>query len=207
MDAAADDVLEFWFGDGRRDIDAIGDRKKLWWGGGQAADREIESRFGAVHAAACADELGSWKDTAEQRLALIIVCDQFSRSLGRGTPSAFSNDQRAQDLVLEGRALGFDRRLAPVERPFFYMPLCHAEDLAMQELAVQVFEAMHQRDSDPRLGYGGFAASAKQHRDIVARFGRFPHRNEVLGREATADELKYLADGAPSFGQGASAKG
>ncbi|MEM6990254.1 MAG: DUF924 family protein [Myxococcota bacterium] len=201
MSATPQDVLEFWFGDGRRDIDAIGDRKKLWWAGGDAVDREIETRFGETHAAACAGDLGTWRETAEGRMALILVYDQFSRNLRRGTADAFANDTRAQDLVLEGRALGFDRQLAPVERPFFYMPLCHAEDLAMQELAVQVFEAMKERDPDPRLDYSGFVKHAHQHRDIVARFGRFPHRNEILGREATTKEREYLANGAPTFGQ------
>ncbi len=206
MDAAPEDVLEFWFGDGRRDLDAIGDRGKIWWGGGEALDREIEERFGEVHAAATAGDLDAWRDDAQSRLALIVVYDQFSRNLGRGTAAAFANDQRAQDLVLEGRALGFDRKLAPVERPFFYMPLCHAEDLAMQELGVQVFEAMHQRDTDPRLNHEGFAKHARQHRDIVARFGRFPHRNEILGRDLTDAERQYLADGAPTFGQSKAAR-
>lgn len=201
MDVAADDILEFWFGDGRRDLDALGDRGKLWWAGGPAIDRDIEARFGQTHASACADDLVSWRDTAHERLALIILFDQFSRNLGRGKPAAFDNDTRAQDLVLEGRALGFDRRLSPVERPFFYMPLCHAEDLAMQELAVRVFESMRQRDSDPRLNYAGFAKHAHEHREVVARFGRFPHRNEILGRTSTEAELAYLADGAPTYGQ------
>lgn len=201
MDPRAEDVLEFWFGDGRRDLDAIGDHSKLWWGGGPSLDRDIEARFGETHAAACAGDLGQWRETGPGRLALIVLYDQFSRNLGRGTPAAFANDERAQDLVLEGRALGFDRSLAPIERPFFYMPLCHAEDLAMQELSVQVFEAMHERNPDPRLNYGGFAKHARQHRHIVAKFGRFPHRNEILGRTSTPEEQAYLAEGGPSFGQ------
>jgi len=205
MDAVAEDVLEFWFGDGRRDLDAAGDRGKLWWGGGEALDREIADRFGETHLAACAGDL-PWRETANERLALIIVLDQFSRNLGRGTPGAFANDALTQDLVLEGRGLGFDRQLTDFERPFFYMPLCHAEDLAMQELAVQVFDGMHERTSDPRLQYEGFAKAAREHRDIVARFGRFPHRNEILEREPTAEEVAFLADGAASFGQKRSEK-
>lgn len=201
MDPAAEDVLDFWFGEGRRDIDAIAERAKIWWASTPEIDAEIAERFGAQHVAACAGDLDHWRETASGRMALIVMFDQFSRNLGRGTPAAFANDERAQDLVLEGRALGFDRRLSAVERPFFYMPLCHAEDLAMQELSVQVFEGMHKREPDPRLNYAGFVKSAKEHRDIVARFGRFPHRNAILSREPTAAERAYLADGAPTFGQ------
>lgn len=201
MDASARDVLDFWFGDARDDLDAVSRQSKRWWGSGQDIDGECRERFGDLHARAAGGELGGWRDAAPTRLALVLLFDQLSRNLHRGTAAAFANDAAAADLVLEGRALGFDRRLTPVERPFFYMPLCHAEDLAMQELGVQVFEAMAASDHDPRLAYEGFAKHARQHRDIVARFGRFPHRNVILGRDSTPKEQAYLDAGAPSFGQ------
>ena len=178
------------------------DRHKLWYGVDAATDRLISDRFGTMVDAAVAGSYRSWENQALSRLALIVVLDQFTRNIHRGRAGAFEGDARALRLALDAIDRGMDRKVDTIPRGFFYLPLQHAEDLAIQEHSVRVAECF---DAVCRAAFGDFPATlapyAREHRKIVARFGRFPHRNKALGRESTADELAYLAGDVRSYGQ------
>lgn len=189
MDIGPDDVLAWWF-------DAGDDPQKRWFVRSDAVDAEIRDRFGDVWAKAAGGELDSWADTPRGRLALIVVLDQLSRNLHRDSPVAYRQDARARALAEDAIARGWDAQLAPFERAFLYMPLMHAEDLAAQELSVAKFEALAaEQPADRRAPFESFADYARKHRDVIARFGRFPHRNAELGRDTTDAERAFLATG------------
>ena len=201
--ASPEQVLAFWFGappTSKPELDAC---MKRWFAGGADQDAAIAERFAATIDAAARRELGAWEKDARSRLALILLLDQFPRSVHRGTRLAFAQDSRALDLALSGMGTGLDRRLAPLERVFFYMPLQHAESVDVQEHAVAAFSRLAEEVDAPLLrdALAGAAKYARQHHDIIARFGRFPHRNAALGRRSTPAEAAYLAQGAPKFGQ------
>lgn len=183
-------ILAYWFGaDGK-------DRTSFWFGQSDAVDAEIRSSFGRDHELAVEGRLDDWAATARGRLALIIVLDQLSRNIYRGRPAAYAQDARAQALSIEGIDRGLDRRLSALERWFFYMPLMHAEDLDLQERSVHCFRQLVEDAPDEhREACEGALFYARQHRDEIDRFGRFPGRNEVLGRGSTAEELRHLERG------------
>ena len=184
MIATLDDVLAYWFAPGP-------ERTARWFRGDAATDADVRGRFASTLESAARGELDGWTATPRGRLALIVVLDQFSRNVHRGTPRAFAQDARALALCLDGLARGDDRALAPDERAFFYLPLEHAEDAAMQARSVACFEAL----AAEAPGAAGFLDYAHEHRDVIARFGRFPHRNATLGRRSTPDEEAFLAAG------------
>lgn len=196
-------VLSFWFG-GTGDAVTIANRQAgLWWGGDAATDADIRQRFGALHAAAVAGELDHWAVSPSGRLALIIVLDQFSRNLYRRQAAAFAQDGKALQLAQAAIAAGADRKLAPIRRVFLYLPLEHAEDLAAQRLCVEKFTALHNSVAPAvRKTFAFYLDFAWQHYDIIARFGRFPHRNAVLGRAPTPEEAGWLQASKTHFGQG-----
>ena len=180
-----DDVLDFWFaGDGTQFRD-------VWFEQDAAFDTDC-ARFIDALLAARTGALDHWADTARSMLALIVLLDQFSRNLHRGSPDAFAADAQAQAFARNAIARGFDRTLHPVERCFVYLPFQHSEDLADQDEAVRQFEALRIALGDATIEY------AYRHRDVIRRFGRFPHRNAALGRDSTPEELRYLA--APGAG-------
>lgn len=183
--ASPADVLAFWFGAG----DAVDPR---WFNGGEAFDREIGRRFGDTIAAALAGALDGWAATRDGALALIVVLDQFTRNVHRGTPGAFAGDARALALAQRLVERGDDRDLPPLRRWFAYMPLEHAEDLAVQDRCVALFEALLADAGAHHEALAGALDYARRHRDVVARFGRFPHRNEILARASTPAELEFL---------------
>jgi len=194
-------VLAFWLEDGLQQgwpSRNLGDK---WFGGGAALDQSIAHDFGDRVRSALAGDLLAWEAHALDRLALVVLLDQFTRNVFRAQAQAFSGDARAQALVLDGIARGWDRQLPLAGTVFFYMPLMHAEDLALQETSVACFKALA-ADAPPqrRQGLQGNVDFAEQHRDIIARFGRFPYRNTALGRTSSAQELAFLDDG-PRFGQ------
>jgi uncharacterized protein (DUF924 family) len=201
MPPGPDDILDFWFGDGL----ALGwpsdDRSALWFGGGAALDAQIQQRFGTRVDQAVDGGLTDWEQPIHARLALVILLDQFTRNVHRGQARAFAGDGRAQRLVLQSLALEQDAALPTVGRVFFYMPLMHAESPTLQDQCVLLFEKLV-RQSPPELQakLAGNLRAAREHADIVARFGRFPHRNAVLGRANTPEEDAFLAHG-PRFGQ------
>ena len=132
-------ILSFWFGDDATDLEIINRQSSLWWGKNEAVDREIRDRFAGLHKRLIGGELDAWKADDRGRLAMVILADQFPRNMYRDTPEAFASDALAVSLTLEGIDAGTDRRLRPVERVFFYMPLMHAESRALQDRAVTLY--------------------------------------------------------------------
>jgi uncharacterized protein (DUF924 family) len=195
-----EDILSYWFGDAVDQAEVARQRRALWWGKSAATDAEITARFGAVHARAVAGQLGGWRAEPRSLLALIVLIDQFSRVICRGQPSCFANDTMALELALDGTAGGKDRRLRPIERVFFYLPFEHAESLEMQRRAVREIAALCDDVDDVlRPTFSGFLDYAERHLAVIERFGRFPHRNAILGRASTAEEDASLQEPGASF--------
>ena len=174
-------VLSFWFTELT---------PEQWWIKDEALDQRIRARFNETHAQAARCELFSWRGTAKGRLAEVIVLDQFSRNMFRDSPAAFSCDALALALAQEAVACGADKALTAVERSFLYMPYMHSESLVIHEEAVRLFTANGiQNNLDFEF----------QHKAIIEKFGRYPHRNKILGRESTAEELVFLRQPGSSF--------
>lgn len=196
-------VLTYWFGtlEGHDDIDRS--KSALWWAGGDAVDADVRARFGDHVERALAGGLTDWAATPRGSLARVIVLDQFTRNIGRGTPAAFAGDADALRTCLAATEAGHDRQLRLVERWFLYMPMMHAEDRDMARRSVATFEALSREiaEAENAEALGDPLSHARTHADIVLRFGRYPHRNAILGRENTPDEDAFLAAGGPSFGQ------
>jgi uncharacterized protein (DUF924 family) len=201
--ADIESVLDFWFGQAPLDAEALKLASRRWFSSDPDADRMLAERFGTLHARAVDGALDAWAASARGRLALIIVLDQFSRNLYRGRAEAFAADGRALALTLAGLETGLDAELIAIERAFFCMPLQHAESADIQALSVRRFEALATEAETPhvRATLAGYADYARQHAGIIAQFGRFPHRNAVLGRSSTEAERLYLESGAARFGQ------
>jgi uncharacterized protein (DUF924 family) len=191
-DPLALEVIEFWFG--APSDPQHGKVRPQWFRKDPDFDAEIGRRFGALVAEARAGGLAGWAREERGALALILVCDQFPRNLFRERAEAFSLDVRALALAREMVERGWDRRLAPVKRWFVYLPFEHSESIDDQREAVRRFAAL--RD-DPEAG-GGYEWAVK-HLEVIERFGRFPHRNEALGRESTPEEIEFLAQPGSRF--------
>jgi len=203
IDPQAEQILDYWFAGTRRDAFQVDGRMGFWFGDDASTDRQIRERFGELVEQASRGELDAWSEQARGRLALIVLLDQFRRNIYRGRPQAFELDHQVLRLSLLGMEAGHDRPLEPVERAFFYMPMQHSESLKVQEFSVRCFRRLAESvDPSMQATFATFAQFAELHRDIVARFGRFPHRNTILGRPSTPAEEAYLADDAPDFGQG-----
>ncbi|WP_429155462.1 DUF924 family protein [Aeromonas media] len=194
-------LLDFWFGDDSGDAPRAARQAPLWWGKSSETDALLAHRFGELAQAAAEGELAHWAEVPVGRLALILLLDQLPRNLHRGTPAAFAQDARARDLCLRGLSLGADKALSPLARVFFYLPLEHAESREQQARSVALFEALaaEQGDGQARETFEGFADFARRHQVIVQRFGRFPHRNAVLGRTSTPEEAEFLRQPGSGF--------
>jgi uncharacterized protein (DUF924 family) len=191
--ASSEDVLAFWFGAGPNDEPPGPDRMELWFGGSEQTDREIRDRFGDDVERARRGELNDWAKTARGRLALIVLLDQFSRNLHRGTAQAFASDALSLKLTLEGLASKQDEELSCVEQHFFVLPMEHCEDLAMQERMVAYLDAWAKRAPEALKSMAeGACDFARLHRDVIARFGRFPTRNRALGRVSSPEEEAHV---------------
>lgn len=194
-------VLDFWFGELKGEVTKE-DRNRLWFGGDEAVDNEIKSRFQHTVSEAGEGKLKGWTDTAEGTLAHIILLDQFTRNLYRGLSAAYRYDALALAICKNGLAKSVDVELAPIQRVFFYLPLEHSENLDDQEESMFRFDQLRKAvSSEHREMFDGFFDYAKEHHDIVAQFGRFPHRNAVSGRLSTVEEMAWLNAGGKRFGQ------
>jgi len=205
MDEALE-VRQFWFGKPPLKPDGLSERFALWFGSDaeeqQQTDELVRSRFSDFVERAAAGKLNAWADSPRRCLSLILLLDQFPRHIYRGTERAFATDRDALALTLAGMQAAADAALSPVERIFFYMPLQHAELRDAQEESVAAFRRLlNEAPRELRSMFVSSLESAQLHQSIVARFGRFPHRNHVLGRANTAEEAAYLAEGDRSFGQ------
>ena len=175
------EVLAFWFAPGR---------EAQWFGGGEAFDDEVRAALGPLCERALSGALPDWETTPDGLRALVLLLDQAPRNLFRKSPRSFAGDAEARRLARLALARGDDLGLSSDERSFLYLPLEHSEDLADQVLSEALFAT---------LGNEDFAFSARRHREIVERFGRFPHRNETLGRATTAEEAAFLREPNSSF--------
>ena len=193
-------IHEFWFGAHSEDAVVVQQRSSLWWSKNAVEDRKMEDRFGKCVEAAARHERDEWAEWPIGLLALILLTDQFPRNIYRGTPKAFAFDTLAQNWCLQGLARGMDQDLRRIERVFFYLPLEHSESLAHQEQCVALLDNLVKgTPPDQRALYEGYLDFAIRHRDIIARFGRFPHRNEILGRTSTSEERAFLSQPGSSF--------
>lgn len=177
----AQEVLHFWF---------VECEPKHWFQKDEGFDREIERRFSEVHQRACACELAHWRERGEGRFAEVLILDQFSRNLYRDRPEAFAQDPLALALAQEAVAAGVDQRLEPTQRAFLYMPYMHSESLMIHDQAVRLFD---------QPGLENNLKFEHRHREIIERFGRYPHRNQVLARESTEEERAFLKQPGSSF--------
>jgi len=181
-------VLQFWFGEPR------GRARAEWFRKDARFDEEIRQRFGALHERAARREVDGWRRERESMLALIVVLDQFSRNLHRNDPKAFAQDAYARECAREAIARGDDKASLPVERMFLYLPFEHSEDAAMQDRSLALFGALAQETGrrDPLIW-------AEKHAAVIRRFGRYPHRNAILGRPSTPEERAFLAEPGSRF--------
>lgn len=186
MDPRAQEVLDFWFGPAGSPVH--GSQRTEWFAKDDGFDALIGQRFGGLVDAALAGGLRDWDAQAEGALARILVLDQFTRNSARGTPRAFAGDRQALEAARSLVDAGTDRLLTPLQRSFAYLPFEHAEDTAMQDQALRLFTALAGEAPD----LAGMVEYARRHREIVVRFGRFPHRNGVLGRPSSAEETAFL---------------
>lgn len=175
------DILNFWFSE---------TTQPLWFAKSEDFDHHIETTYKTVHAQAANAELWSWRRSAEGRLAEILVLDQFSRNLYRNSPKAFAQDGLALALAQEAISLQLDQQLSPEQRSFLYMPFMHSESKLMHEFALKLFQ---------KLANPTNLEFEKKHKIIIDRFGRYPHRNEILGRHSSAEEIAFLSEPNSSF--------
>ena len=188
-----ENVLAFWFGLPGSAAEVAERQRKLWFGKSPVNDQRVIEQFTDTLVAASQGGLDHWAGTPRGRLALVIVLDQFPHHIHRDQPQAFATDSQALAWSLDALATGEDQKLAPIERVFLYLPLEHAESLAMQDLSVSLYEKLaREAAADERALFDNFLDYARKHRDVVARFGRFPHRNAILGRPSTPDEVEFL---------------
>lgn len=198
MSGVSEEVLTFWFGEFGQFV--APEKVGFWFKKSDETDRRILDRFGTHVQQALAGELDFWADEPRGRLALIILLDQFTRNIFRGTPRAFSGDVVAVSLALEAIAEGWDSALRPHERFFLYMPLEHQEDIHLQDFCVQLMESLAEEvDGERSDEFAELVRYAHAHRDVIADFGRFPHRNEILNRPTTVAEAEYLAQPGAGF--------
>jgi uncharacterized protein (DUF924 family) len=196
------DVLGFWFGDIPGDIE---EKSKMWWGAVddvERLDRSIEEKFGDLRRQAIDGQLDNWRENRHGCLALIILIDQFSRNIHRGTPQAFENDARALDLSFLAQDHRYDEQLTLPENIFLYMPMMHAEDLDIQKQSVRSFRRLAEQADDFKEMAEGSLEFAVEHKVIIEEFGRFPHRNSIVDRPSTDEEKAFLEDKGITYGQG-----
>ena len=197
------EIVAFWLGSSLENPEAAFSRKDWWYKGGRPVDEDIRARFGDLVPQACARQLMAWQSTPNGALALILLLDQFTRNLYRNTPQAYGGDACAFEVLNQAIDEKLDTALPPVSRIWFYHPFHHAEDAEDQDRGLDLLnmllkEATAEWQPYVKLSIEGWT----RHRNIVARFGRFPHRNAVLSRDSTSEEKKFLRTNNEAFGQG-----
>ena len=193
-------LLDWWFGPSSSAAEIARSRYGLWFGKRDEQDAEARERFGNLVEQALAGGLGDWSAQPEGWLGRVLLLDQLPRMIYRDTPLAFAGDARAQQLASEGVALGWDHRLSPVQRVFVSLAFEHAENMPMQLVSLQHFSALHEAAGEAeRELFAGFLDYAERHLRIIERFGRYPHRNAILGRASTDEESRFLLEPGSSF--------
>jgi len=202
VEAAERRVLDFWFGDLKDGGIPPPELSRMWWAKDPSVDEYIRKNFEADLINAGEEKLREWEKTPGGTLALIILLDQFSRNIYRDKPEAFSQDSLALDISARGIQKGFDRVLHPVMRIFFYMPFEHSEDIEIQNRSLELFRGLEKEFRSPPELAEMISSSrdyAEKHYAIIERFGRYPHRNRILGRESTPEEEEFLKQPGSSF--------
>ena len=186
------EILDFWFG--REGEEGYGEFREAWFTKDPEFDREVRDRFEGIYEEAAAGRLVNWKDEAQSCLALIILLDQFPRNMFRGAPKTYATDDKALAAARHAVEHAYDRELSPYGRLFMYLPFEHSEDLEDQRFSVELFRRLAtEMGSEDLLSY------AVRHLEIIERCGRFPHRNEILGRATTPEEAEFLRGPDSSF--------
>ena len=188
-----DELLGFWFGAAPGSPD-YGRKREVWFEENTAFDAEVRRYLGAAHGAAAMARLDAWAESARGALALVILLDQVPRNIFRGEARCFATDEKARGVAAAALARGYDRALMPVERMFLYLPFEHSERIEDQRRSLELFASL---EADPATA--GCLGWASRHHDVIARFGRFPHRNAALGRATTPEEAAFLAEPGSSF--------
>ena len=197
-----EEILQYWFGLLEKDKAPSEKKSKIWFSKKKDTDKDIKFRFELELKRALEGRLNRWAESPRGSLALVILSDQFSRNIYRDTPRAFEGDTVALRTCLEGIKKGFDVKLHPIERIFYYMPLMHAEDLQLQMTSIECFTTLEKLYTSAPPMASIIAKSkvyAEKHYLIIEKFGRFPHRNEIIGRKSTPDEIKFLRESGSSF--------
>jgi uncharacterized protein (DUF924 family) len=197
-----EEILYYWFGRLESDGAPPDRHVKMWFSSSKEIDADIKFRFELDLKRAVEGKLDSWLDVPRGSLALIILIDQFSRNVYRGTPKAFEGDSVAVKACLNGIEKGFDISLHPIERLFYYTPLMHSEDLEIQMTSLECFTMLEKLFTSPPSIASIISRSkmcAEKHYLMIEKFGRFPHRNKIIGRSSTAEELRFLKDSGYSF--------
>jgi uncharacterized protein (DUF924 family) len=187
----AEALLDFWFGP--PDDPAREQHRPIWFHGTPEYDAALRDAFLADYEAAAAGRLSAWEETAEGTLALVLLLDQLPRNIFRGTPRVYATDAMARALADRALGQGFDGMVPPAWRLFFHMPFHHSEDIADQRRSVALAATLPSRNPDRRGSQGRYGRS---YVEVIARFGRFPHRNVILGRQSTAEEIEFLKEAA-----------
>jgi len=195
-----DALLNYWFGDERNEFTVPKEVLQKWFASTSEDDLYIKSEFGADLEKAVNGEYEYWRAEPRSCLALAILCDQFPRQIYRKEAGSFTHDLYCQSVVLDALQKGFDQKVRPIERVFYYMPLEHAESLDIQDMCVQKFQSLlHDAPKENNEQYMSFYNYSLRHKDMIERFGRFPYRNEILGRDSSPEELAYLKEPGSSF--------
>lgn len=193
-------LLDFWFGKSESEADILVQQSSLWWGKDASVDKEIETRFGASLDRLMAGQLNDWKQHPRGYLSMIILADQFSRNIYRDSAMAFAQDEYALGLTLQGIRTGIDLKLSLVQRVFFYLPLEHSESLLMQNRSVDLFRQVYQvAPVDIKDKFKAHLDYAIAHRQVIEKYGRYPHRNALLGRQSSPEEIDYLKQPGSGF--------
>ncbi len=192
MPSKPQEILDFWFG--REDDPGYGEFRDAWFQKNEDFDNEVQTRFRDDYEQAANGERDDWRDEAHSALALVILLDQFPRNMFRGDGQTYATDAKALETAEYAIERALDRELPAFQRMFLYMPFMHSEDVGVQRRSVEIFGRLATEDGAPDL-----TSYAVGHRDIVERFGRFPHRNAILGRETTPEEAEFLTQPGSSF--------
>ena len=199
----ADTILDFWFGAGFDNAGAsevAARQSALWWSKNPEIDADCRTRFEPLLKDATANRLADWADAPHTTLALLLLLDQFPRNIYRDTAQAFAFDELARQHCHLALAMGLDQQLPAIARVFVYLPLEHSEDIDDQQYSLELFRTLaKQAGQADREIFAHFADYAKKHHQIIERFGRFPHRNQILGRASTAEESAFLQQPGSSF--------
>lgn len=191
--SSVDEILDFWFGTSREDT--AGKARKVWFKKNPGFDQIIQTRFMADYQKAAAGKLDHLQQSSQGCVALVLLLDQFPRNMFRGDRRAFATDPQALSVTQHAIARGLDQQLPPLQRWFLYIPFMHSENLDHQRQSVELFR--HLRDEDPETASA--FPSAVRHLEVIERFGRFPHRNQILDRVSTPEEIEFLKQPGSSF--------